>query len=118
MVATPRVLAQIPSSGLLGRFTHLGWCSRYYCAGGRLHLDMRQAAVAMKKCDFLDELVIGMAESSRQSFSLALGSGRFERQERLEQLVGFQLFARFSDVEADWFDAHLGFGHTHLGARH
>jgi hypothetical protein len=43
----------------------------------------------MKEGDLINELVVGMAESRRQGFSLTLGSGRFERQKRLQQLWAF-----------------------------
>jgi hypothetical protein len=31
--------------------------------------------------------------------------------------VGFHRFTRFSPVEADWFETHIGFGGARLGTR-
>jgi hypothetical protein len=71
----------------------------------------------MKEGDLINELVVGMAKSRRQGFSLTLGSSRFERHKRLQEFVGFHRFTGFSPVEADWFETHIGFGGARLGTR-
>ena len=72
----------------------------------------------MKEGDLINELVVGMAKSRRQGFSLTLGSSRFERHKRLQEFVGFHRFTRFSRVEADWFETHISFGGARHGTRH
>jgi hypothetical protein len=83
----------------------------------RIHLHMRQAAIAMEKGNLINELIVSLAKSCRQGLSLAERSGGLERHKRLDQSVGLHLFPRFSRVKANWFEARLDFCGSRLTAR-
>ena len=69
-------------------------------AGGRVHDDMDEPAVAMQQGDFVDEFVANAAELGRKRLRLELRGRRFQHGERLEQVMGLDLLAGFARRQA------------------